>query len=80
MSIVENKDNKNEIIEKFATDGHSAIPIPVFAFGSGAENFTGYYENTKFVVKIKRRKQERLALKNPPFYLEIPRFSSNFTT
>ncbi|MBD8389356.1 alkaline phosphatase [Dysgonomonas sp. BGC7] len=50
MSIIE-KDNK--IKENFATTNHSATPVPVFAYGPGAETFTGYYDNTEFVVKIK---------------------------
>ncbi len=31
---------------------HTAVPVPVFAIGAGAENFTGYYENTEVPVKI----------------------------
>jgi alkaline phosphatase len=30
----------------FKTRNHSASPVPVFAFGPGAEMFTGFYENT----------------------------------
>ncbi|MCC8018356.1 MAG: alkaline phosphatase [Rikenellaceae bacterium] len=31
----------------FATGGHSAILIPMFAYGPGAENFTGVFDNTE---------------------------------
>ena len=34
------------------TDGHTGQPVPVFAFGQGAENFTGVYDNTDIPKKI----------------------------
>ena len=37
----------------FATGGHSATLIPVFAFGPGAEAFMGIYENTEIFHKMK---------------------------
>lgn len=37
----------------FSTDGHTAIMVPVFAFGKGAERFGGIYENTEIYHKIK---------------------------
>jgi len=36
----------------FSTGGHSATLIPVFAYGPGAEKFTGIYENTSIFHKI----------------------------
>lgn len=36
----------------FSTDGHSATLIPVFAFGPGAEEFRGVYENNEIFHKI----------------------------
>lgn len=36
----------------FSTDGHSATLIPVFAYGPGAEAFSGVYENTEIFHKI----------------------------
>ena len=36
----------------FSTGGHTGIPVPVFAFGPGAEEFTGFMENTEFKGKI----------------------------
>jgi alkaline phosphatase len=36
----------------FSTGGHTAIPVPVFAFGPGAGNFTGVYSNTEIYHKI----------------------------
>ncbi len=42
----------NEITGTFSTNGHSATLIPVFAFGPGAEAFSGVYENTEIFYKI----------------------------
>ena len=42
----------NEITGTFSTNGHSATLIPVFAYGPGAEAFSGVYENTEIFHKI----------------------------
>lgn len=36
----------------FASKEHSGIMVPVYAYGPGAENFTGIYENTELFHKI----------------------------
>lgn len=36
----------------FSTKGHTAVMVPVFAFGPGAEKFTGIYDNTDFMGKF----------------------------
>ena len=36
----------------FSTDGHTSVPVPVFAFGPGSENFTGIFENTELFNKM----------------------------
>ncbi|MEE9363813.1 MAG: alkaline phosphatase [Cellulophaga sp.] len=41
-----------EITGSFSTNGHSATLIPVFAYGPGAEDFSGIYENTEIFHKI----------------------------
>ncbi|MFO7828913.1 MAG: alkaline phosphatase [Bacteroidales bacterium] len=44
---------KNKTIEvNFSTDHHTADMVPVFAFGPGAENFIGIYENTDIFHKM----------------------------
>jgi alkaline phosphatase len=45
-------DNYNVIDPSFATAAHSATLIPVFAFGPGAEEFNGMYENTELFHKM----------------------------
>lgn len=42
----------NELTGTFSTKGHSATLIPVFAYGPGAEAFSGVYENTEIFHKI----------------------------
>ena len=42
----------DEITGTFSTGGHSATLIPVFAYGPGAEEFSGVYENTEIFHKI----------------------------
>ncbi|WP_411766900.1 alkaline phosphatase [Winogradskyella sp. A3E31] len=42
----------DEITGTFSTGGHSATLIPVFAYGPGAEEFIGVYENTEIFHKI----------------------------
>ena len=41
-----------EITGTFSTKGHSATLVPVFAYGPGAEAFSGVYENTDIFHKI----------------------------
>jgi alkaline phosphatase len=40
------------ITPTFATTNHSAAMVPVFAYGPGAERFTGVYENTEIFHKM----------------------------
>lgn len=37
----------------FSTDHHTGIPVPVFAYGPGAEQFSGAYQNTEIYDKIR---------------------------
>ena len=43
----------NDIRVAFTTKSHTALMIPVFAEGPGAEAFRGIYENTAIFDKIK---------------------------
>lgn len=47
-------DHKTLYVEgKFNTGGHTAIMVPVFAYGPGAEKFTGIQDNTDINKKIR---------------------------
>jgi alkaline phosphatase len=50
--IVTARENSNTIELKWTSYGHSAMPVPVFAFGPGAEVFTGVYDNTELAKKM----------------------------
>lgn len=41
-----------EVKGSFNTGGHTGIMVPVFAFGPGAEEFIGIYENTEVFAKL----------------------------
>jgi alkaline phosphatase len=50
-----NGDFETGMVEmNFAGDFHTGIPVPVFAYGPGAEEFTGFYENTDIFNKMIR--------------------------
>ena len=36
----------------WSTFSHTAIPVPIRAFGAGAEKFTGYYDNTEVYSRL----------------------------
>jgi alkaline phosphatase len=42
------------VIAAYTTEGHTGVMVPVFAYGPGAEQFTGVYENTGIFHKIKK--------------------------
>ena len=39
---------------KFASTGHTGVMVPVYVFGPGAEEFTGFMDNTEIFWKIKK--------------------------
>lgn len=51
-SIGAHKQKNKRYVPTFATTGHSASMVPVYAYGVGAEAFTGIMENTAFKQKI----------------------------
>jgi alkaline phosphatase len=53
MALLGGNKEDNSIKASFATQGHTGVIVPVFAFGPGAENFTGFYDNTDYNKKIK---------------------------
>jgi alkaline phosphatase len=44
----------NKLVTNFTTEGHSGTLIPVFAYGPGAELFSGIYENTALHKKMRQ--------------------------
>ncbi len=43
---------RNQPAMHFSTGHHTGIPVPVFAYGPGAELFSGAYQNTAIFTKI----------------------------
>lgn len=52
LSLIENKENKSTFKVHYSTGGHSGVMVPVFAYGPGAELFSGIYENTEIFHKF----------------------------
>ena len=54
LTLVDGDLKEGKIVCKFSTGGHSGVRVPVYAFGPGADEFTGIYENTAIFDKIKK--------------------------
>jgi alkaline phosphatase len=54
MTLLNGKFGSDQLKTAFSTKDHSGVPVPVFAFGPGAENFSGFMENTSFKPKIEK--------------------------
>jgi alkaline phosphatase len=52
LSITDGNLQTGSATTKFATTGHTGVPVPVYSFGPGAEKFTGIFDNTEFLPKI----------------------------
>lgn len=54
LTLVDGNLEEGKIVGKFSTGGHSGTMVPVYAFGPGAEEFTGIYHNTEVANKIRK--------------------------
>jgi alkaline phosphatase len=52
LTLVGGNLEKGKIEARYSTDYHTGVMVPVFAFGAGAENFSGIYENTAIYDKM----------------------------
>lgn len=52
LTLLDGELTTGRVSGKFSTGGHSGVMVPVYAWGPGAENFTGIYENTALFNKI----------------------------
>lgn len=52
MAVVDGDKEKGQFTARFATGNHTASMVPLFAFGPGAEHYTGIYENTAIFNKM----------------------------
>lgn len=54
LTLIDGNLSEGKIVGKFSTNGHSGVMVPVYAFGPGSENFTGFMENSDIFWKIKK--------------------------
>ena len=52
LTLLDGDYTKGAVSGQFSTDDHTATPVPVFAYGPGAQLFSGVYENTGVFNKI----------------------------
>ncbi len=52
MSLIGGDLQSGEVRAQYGTTGHSSVPVLVYAFGPGAEEFSGIYENTEIFEKF----------------------------
>lgn len=54
MALMDGEFGSDSLKAEYCTTNHTGIPVPVFAFGPGAEHFSGFMENTAFKSKIEK--------------------------
>jgi alkaline phosphatase len=52
LSLIDGSIEKGYVHGSFSTNDHTAVPVPVFAYGPGAQNFKGVYQNIEIYTKI----------------------------
>ncbi len=53
-SINGGSEKEGKVEGKFTSDYHTATMVPIFAYGPGAESFTGIMDNTEIFFKLKK--------------------------
>jgi len=53
VTITDGDKQQHSVILSFATKDHTAVMVPVYAFGPGSDKFTGIFENTDIFNKIR---------------------------
>lgn len=54
LTLIDGNKEEGTITCRFSTQSHSGVMVPVYAFGPGAEKFSGIMENTDIFWKIKK--------------------------
>ena len=52
LALIDGNIKEHKITAAFATGYHTGVMVPIFAYGPGAENFGGIYENTAIFNKM----------------------------
>ena len=50
--ILDGDAKKGHVLGSFATTNHTGIPVPLAAYGPGAEHFQGFMDNSDIAKKI----------------------------
>lgn len=53
LTIIDGSTEEGRITGLYTTDDHTPVFLPIFAYGPGAKNFIGLYNNTDFFERIK---------------------------
>lgn len=53
-SLTEGDAPAGKVVANFASHQHTAVMVPVFAYGPGSELFTGMYQNTDLYFRLKK--------------------------
>ncbi len=53
FTVLNGNIEKGDVEGAFSTGGHTGVMVPVFAYGPGAQEFSGIYENTEIFNKIR---------------------------
>jgi len=54
MTIIDGEVGTDKLKVLYSTKNHSGVPVPVYAYGPGSENFSGFMENISFKAKIEK--------------------------
>jgi alkaline phosphatase len=49
LTLQDGNISEHQVISKFSGEGHTAVMVPIFSYGPGAEKFSGIHENTFFL-------------------------------
>ncbi len=52
LTILDFDDETGKVDCEFSTNGHTGVPVPIFAFGPGAEKFAGIQQNADLCDKV----------------------------
>jgi alkaline phosphatase len=52
LSLLGGNISAGDVVGNFSTNDHTAVMVPVFSYGPGAENFQGVYQNTDINSKL----------------------------
>ena len=52
MTLIKGDNNKESIAAEYSVGGHTGIAVPIYSFGPGSQQFTGFLDNTDIYNRI----------------------------